>query len=95
MSIDQFFQPYLHLRVEPRGPGALVAERGGGHLPTRIQRSEQRIGRHPHLVKEDLGEVGVAVESDERADLDAGQLHVDNQTGDPLVFRGLRISTHI
>ena len=93
--VDQFFQPNLHLGVQPRGPGTLVAQRGGGHSPAPVQRAQQGVGRHPDVVKEHLGEIGVAVERDERTDLDAGQFHVDDQAGDPFVFRGVRVGAHV
>ena len=41
--------------------------------PSAVHRAEQRVGGHPDVVEEDLGEIGRAGEGDERANLDAGR----------------------
>ncbi len=71
-----------------------MAQRGGGHLPPSVQRTQQRVGGHPNVVEEHLGEIGVAVERDERTCLDAGQRHVDDQARDALVLGGVGVGAH-
>jgi hypothetical protein len=42
---------------------------------------------HAHVLEEDLVEVGLARHLAERADVDAGRLHVDQHVGDAVVLR--------
>ena len=60
-----------------------------------FERAEQRVGGHPDVVEEHLGEVGRAVEGDQRAGFDAGQRHVDDQAGDALVLGGVGVGAHV
>ena len=45
------------------------------------------LDRHPHLVEEDLVEVRVAGDLTQRADVDAGRVHVDDERRDAVVLR--------
>ena len=92
---DEVGQLDLHLRVQPRGTRPFVAQRRGGDLPSPVERAEQRVGGHPHVVEEHLREVGGSVQGDQRASLDAGQPHIDDQAGDALVLGGVGVGAHV
>src|SRR3546814_5536211 len=70
---------------------ALVGEGGHGDAPASVHRAEQRVGGEADLVEEHLVELAAAVHLPERPDLDARQVHVDEEERDPLVLRQVGI----
>ena len=64
----------------------LVHQRGQGHVPAVVDVTEAVAVGHPHVGEEDLVEAGPAGHLAQRADLDAGGLHVDDEAGEALVL---------
>ena len=79
----------LLLERERRAP--LVRERRVRHRPAVVQRADELIVGHVHLVEEHLVEFRVAGELHERPHLDARRLHVDDEVRDALVLRHVGI----
>ena len=75
------------LLLERERGAALVRERRVGDRPSVVQRADELIVGHEHLVEEHLVELGVAGDLHERPHLDAGRLHVDDEIRDALVLR--------
>ncbi len=76
------------LRVEPRDQRqperpALVQERRHRDLPAAAHLAEDVVERHLGAVEEDLVELGLAGELSQRANLDAGAAHVQQQHRQP------------
>ncbi|MCY1222161.1 hypothetical protein D9M72_342420 [compost metagenome] len=70
---------------------ALEAGSGHGHLPAGAFRSQAVFHRHAHVVEEDLGETGLAVELADRAHGDARRIERHQHEGQPVVSRRGRI----
>jgi hypothetical protein len=70
-----------------------VEERRHRHLPAAADLAQQVLLRHLDVGEEDLVELRLAGDLAERAHLDAGRLHVDDQVGEPLVALRVRIAT--
>ena len=60
-------------------PGALLDQAGAGHPPALAGCADDVGGRDPHLVEEHLVEIGRAGHFAERADVDAGAAHVEDE----------------
>src|SRR5215207_4634723 len=65
---------------------ALVAEQELGVVPALVLLPDEVLGRHAHVVEEDLVDLLAAVDGLDRADRDAGRLHVDEEEGDALLL---------
>ena len=74
-----------HHHAGERG-AALEQQRGGGDPPAVAELTDDVGHRHAHLVEEDLVELGAAVHRRQRADLDAGRVHVGQHEGQPAVL---------
>ena len=66
--------------------GPLVHEGGVGHGPAVVQAADDGVVGDAGVAEEDLVEHGVAGHLHQRADLDAGLVHVDGELGDALVL---------
>src|SRR5262245_15363573 len=60
-----------HLHADDVEDAALVLQRRDGDLPSAVQLAEQVLARYPHVLEEDLVEVGVARHLPQRTHLDA------------------------
>src|SRR4051812_12456445 len=65
---------------------ALVAEQELGVVPALVLLPDEVLGRHAHVVEEDLVDLLAAVDGADRAHRDAGRLHVDEEEGDALLL---------
>src|SRR5262245_48078915 len=88
--------PFHEVRVVDPEHRPFVRERSLRDRPTLVQLTEQRVAGHRDVGEEHFVEVVVIGlgELGERAALDAGRLHVDDQGADALVLRGRRIGAH-
>ena len=66
---------------------------GGGHgdRPAGADLAEHLVLGHLHVVEEDLGETGLAVDLGDRAHRHAGRVHGDEEVGQPAVALGLGV----
>src|SRR5262245_36521180 len=70
---------------------ALVHERGQRHAPAVADAPEPVLLRDADVVQEDLVEARGAVDLADRAHLDPGRVHVDDEVGEARVLRGVGI----
>ena len=73
----------------PMWPRSLVSVAMPTFQPS-LQRAEQAVGRHLDVGEEDLVELRPAGHLPQRADLDAGQAHVEEEERDALVLAARR-----
>ena len=71
--------------------GALNGERGVGNRPTSAKTTNHGVMGNPGLVQEDLVEEGLTGHLAQRSNLDTGLVHVNDEVGDALVLRGVRV----
>ncbi len=76
--------PHRHRQAGRAHP--FVAEGAHGHLPALVLVAEAVGGGHPGIVEGDLAEQLAPGDVADDVDLDPGQLHVDDEGGDPLVL---------
>ena len=86
----------VDLGLEPdrrggRGLTALEAEQGHRDRPAVVDPTDHLVDRADGVGVEDLVELALAGDHADRADLDARLTHVDEQEGDALVLRRVRI----
>ena len=84
-----------HYKLEPQHV-SFVAQGAACDPPTLVERSDQVLGRHPHVVEEDLVEVQVVLIACRRewAPDHTGKVGGDHQRTDALVFGGVWIGAH-
>ena len=73
---------------------ALVHQRGERDLPSLPDRTQPLRIRHAHIGEEHLVEVRRARHLMDRPDLDARRFHVEEEEGQPLMLRHVRIGAH-
>ena len=66
----------------------LVREHGHPDAPTSVQRTEEVVGGELDVGEEDLVELRVARHLAQRADLDPGQVHREQEEADAVVLAG-------
>ena len=66
----------------PEGGAALEGQQVHRHCPALPLVAQHPIGRHEHVVEEDLAELLASVDRGDRSHGDAGRVHVDEQRGD-------------
>jgi hypothetical protein len=88
-ELEELGEAPADLSLEDERPhrAPLVLHDAHRDAPAGARRAEQAIGRDAHVLEEDLAELGVVGHLLERADGDAGRLHVDEQQADALVLR--------
>src|SRR5690606_38590100 len=72
-------------KANTRAVGALVAEQELGVVPALVFLADQIFYRHLHVSEEDLVDLPAAVDRHDRAHLDSGRFHVDEQERDALL----------
>ena len=73
-------------------PGALVHQRGDGHVPAVARLTDDVLVGDVGVLHEDLVELGLAGDLAQRADLHALLLHVHEEVGEALVLGRVRIA---
>ena len=90
--VRQLAQRHLHPRLQrERQPGALVHQRRDRHAPAVVHAADDVLDRNPRLFDEQLVELGLAGDLDQRPDLDALLLHVHQEVGEPAVLGRVRV----
>jgi hypothetical protein len=77
--------------MQARSSTRLVHQRGQGDPPAAVDHAEAVVVRHPHAGQEDLVEVAAPAHLAQRPDVHPGRAHVDEERGDALVLRRVRI----
>gem|GEM_PF-5844522 len=73
---------------------ALVGQQVLGAGPTLVFLTDKVFHRHADIVEEDLVDLVVAVQGDDRPHTDARALHVDQQEADAALLLGLGVGAH-
>ena len=87
----------VRLRSRPRGGtdrDPLIAQVGARCRPTAIDRANDIVIGHEHLVEENLIEVCFTGDLLQRSHLDTGGVHLDHHHRDALMLRGVEIGSH-
>ena len=79
------------LLLERERRAALVRERGVRDRPAPVELADEVVARHEHLLEEHLVELRLSGDLDQRPDVDAGRLHVDDEVRDAPVPGGVRV----
>ena len=81
-------------RADAGNAGALVAEEILRVGPALAFLSDQVRNRHLHVLEEDLVDLVLLVQRDDRPDGDAGRVHVDEEKADALLLLHGGVGTH-
>ena len=93
--LRQFEKPRdLRRVVAPAGAAALEHQRRRRDLPALVERPDEVLLRHDDILEEHLVEMPVAVQQYQRPHRDPRRLHVDQQIGDAVMLRRVRVGAH-
>ena len=90
--VRELAQRHLHPRLQrERQAGALVHQGRDRDPPAVVDPADDVLDRDPRLFDEELVELGLAGDLDQRPDLDAVLLHVHQEVGEPAVLGRVRV----
>src|SRR5690606_7685673 len=88
---DQLFQRAADTLAAHGDP--LGRQRRASDLPAVVQRADQTVVGHEDVVEEDLAEAGLTGDLHQRAHLEAGAAHVDQEVADAFVLGRVLVGT--
>ncbi len=93
-DVHQLIQHLLGAAERLADSEALMHQRRDQHLPSGVQRAEQILFRHPHVLEKNLIEFRLAGDLLQRTHRHAGTFHIDDQRAHPLMLRRVGIGPH-